>query len=184
MTRRWLASSFTGARERLTPPFAASSPPRWACGRWAIRRGHTEAKPWTDQTAGLRVAPSFADDRTRRAFTAPELATLIRASGDDWSPNGGSYGATLWDVVRLALLTGLRVAELADLRIRDLIADRTVIAVPGGKTRNARRDVPLPQVARDVIAARLAVLPDTSPDAALWPELPVLGLTGSRGGRV
>ena len=152
--------------------------------RWAIRRGHTETNPWTDQTAGLDVARSVADDRTKRAFTVPELVTLIRASGADWSPNGGGYGATLWDAVRLALLTGLRAAELADLRIRDLIEDRTVIAVPGGKTRNARRNVPLPQVARDVIAARLAVLPDTSPEAPLWPELPVLGLTDSRGGKL
>jgi integrase len=152
--------------------------------RWAIRRGHTDMNPWTDQTAGLDVARSLADDRTKRAFTVPELVTLIRASGSDWSPNGGGYGATLWDAVRLALLTGLRAAELADLRIRDLIEDRTAIAVPGGKTRNARRTVPLPQVARDVIAARLSVLPDRSPEAPLWPELPVLGLTGSRGGKL
>ena len=130
----------------------------------------------------MDVARGVGDDRTKRAFTVPELVTLIRASGADWAPNGGGYGAALWDAVRLALLR--RAAELADLRIRDLIEDRTVIAVPGGKTRNARRTVPLPQVACDVIAARLAVLPDTSPEAPLWPELPVLGLTGSRGGKL
>ena len=30
----------------------------------------------------------------------------------------------------------------------------------------------------------MADLPDTSPDAPLWPELPVLKLTGSRGGKL
>jgi hypothetical protein len=55
------------------------------------------------------------------------------------------------------------------------------IAVPKGKTRNARRLVPLPIAAREVLAARLTELPDTTPDASLWPELPVLDLTNSRG---
>ena len=151
--------------------------------RWAIRRGHTETNPWTDQTAGLGFTRSVADG-TKRAFTVPELVALIRATGDDWAPNGGGYGASLWDAVRLALLTGLRAGELADLRISDLIGNFTTISVPSGKTRNARRTVPLPQIARDVISARLAVLPDTSPGAPLWPELPVLGLTGSRGGKL
>jgi len=152
--------------------------------RWAIRRGHTEANPWTDQTAGLGQRQTDSHEPLKRAFTTPELVTLIRATGDDWAPNGGGYGATLWDATRLALLTGLRAGELADLRIRDLVEQRTAISVPSGKTRNARRIVPLPQAAQAVIAARVAELPDTSPDAPLWPEVPVLKLTSSRGAKL
>ena len=74
--------------------------------------------------------------------------------------------------------------ELADLRIRDLIEDQTVISVPKGKTKNARRLVPLPKMAQQVVAMRLAELPDKSPDAPLWPKLPYLRLTGSRGGKL
>ena len=152
--------------------------------RWAVRRGHTDANPWTDQTAGLAAHSPAAEDATKRAFTIPELVTLIRAKGDKWAPNGGGYGATLWDATRLALLTGLRAAELADLRIKDVIESGAVISVPRGKTVNAPRLIPLPKAAREVVSARLADLPDKSPDAPLWPEIPLLRLTNSRGGKL
>ena len=112
------------------------------------------------------------------------MAALLSASGSVWAPNGRGYGATLWDAVRLGLLTGLRIAELSDLRVKDLVDNQTVVSVPRGKTRNARRVVPLPIAAQQVVALRMADLPDTSPDAPLWPELPVLKLTGSRGGKL
>jgi integrase len=78
----------------------------------------------------------------------------------------------------------LRAAELADLRVRDLIQDGAVISITRGKNKNARRVVPLPQAAKAVIAARLADLPDTTPDAPLWPEIPITRLTESRGGKL
>jgi integrase len=154
--------------------------------KWAIRRGYTEGNPWTDQTAGMRRGANDGggEDDTKRAFTAPQLLTRIHAGERDWAPNGGGFAATLWDAVRLALLTGLRAAELADLRIRDLHNDRTVISVPKGKTKNARRMVPMPVLAQRVVEARIAVLPDQSPDAPLWPELAITRLTGSRGGKL
>ncbi len=151
--------------------------------RWAVRRGHIEINPWTDQTAGLS-RDRRKDDDAKRAFSAVELVSLLRATGGAWAPNGGGYGATLWDAVRLALLTGLRARELADLRVCDLTADKTVIRVRHGKTANASRHVPLPQGAQEVLKLRLRDLPDTSPDAPLWPELPVLTLTGSRGNKL
>jgi integrase len=132
----------------------------------------------------MRPSHSGGEEATKRAFTSSELATLISAGGASWAPNGGGYGATLWDAVRLALLTGLRAAELADLRIRDLVDGQTVISVPRGKTKNARRLVPLPRAAQQVIADRIAALPDISPDAPLWPEIPVTSLTASRGGKL
>lgn len=155
--------------------------------RWAIRRGHAEANPWAGQTAGLGTAKGSGSgeaDSDRRAYTTAELVTLLRATERDWAPNGGGYAATLWDATRLALLTGLRCAELADLRIRDIAGDHSAIHVPRGKTKNARRVVPLASLSHQIVAARLASLPDTSPDAPLWPELPILKLTGSRGGKL
>ncbi len=155
--------------------------------RWAMRRGHAEINPWAGQAAGLGAAKSNGSgeaDSDRRAYTTAELVTLLRATARGWAPNGGGYGATLWDAARLALLTGLRCAELADLRIRDIAEDRSAIHIPRGKTKNARRVVPLAPLGRQVLAARLASLPDTSPDAPLWPELPILALTNSRGGKL
>jgi integrase len=152
--------------------------------RWAIRRGHAVENPWTDQTAGLADSRGKDEEDAKRAFTPHELVTLLTASGPEWSPNGGGYGATLWDATRLALLTGLRAAELADLRIKDLTEDHTVVSLPKGKTKNAKRLVPLPKAARRIIEARLAELPDTSPEAPLWPEVPVTKLTNSRGNKL
>jgi integrase len=152
--------------------------------RWAIRRGYADSNPWTDQTAGMEVSKGGDGEDDKRAFSPSELVALIRATGDQWAPNGGGYASTLWDAVRLALMTGLRAAELADLRISDVIDAGTAIQVRGGKTKNARRRVPLPKLAQGVIAQRLANLPDTSPEAPLWPEVPVLELTNSRGGKL
>jgi hypothetical protein len=59
-----------------------------------------------------------------------------------------------------------------------------MVFVPKGKTKNACGFVPLPELARQVIAMRLAELPDTAPDAPLWPELPVTSLTGGGGGKL
>jgi integrase len=152
--------------------------------RWAIRKGHAEVNPWSDQTSGLGPASRDGAKGSKRAFTPAELVILLRTTGAGWAPNRGGYGATLWDATRLALLTGLRASELADLRVRDLTHDGAVISVTRGKNKNARRVVPLPQAARAVIAARLADLPDTTPDAPLWPELPITRLTESRGGKL
>jgi integrase len=152
--------------------------------RWAVRRGHAEMNPWSDQTAGIKVASRGNREDTKRPFAVAEQVALLRADGSAWAPNGGGYAATLWDALRLGLLTGLRIGELADLRVRDLVEDRTVVSVPRGKTRNARRLVPLPVAAQQVVAMRLADLPDATPDAPLWPELPMLKLTGSRGGKL
>ena len=152
--------------------------------KWAIRKGHTDTNPWTEQTAGLGPAPEDEGSAGKRAFTDAELATLLRATGDSWAPQRGGYGATLWDATRLALLTGLRASELANLRIRDLILDGKAVSVVRGKTKNARRTVPLPMTAQVVIKERLAELPDTSPDAWLWPELPIAQATNSRGDKL
>ena len=93
------------------------------------------------QSGQLPIAHLDHRHRTSPRTSRRQLAPVTFLSGTrvtflsvtyNWSPNGGGYGTT-----RLASLTGLRAAELADLRIRDLVEDRTAIAVPGGKTRNA-----------------------------------------------
>jgi integrase len=185
VTRR-LAGQFVEHRLAEVSPAAVqrevSSP--MGLWRWALRKGHADLNPWADQAAGLGDRRRDPSEVVKRPFTTRELVALLRAAGDDWAPNGGGYGATLWDAVRLALLTGLRAAELADLRVCDLIEGGRVIVVPKGKTRNAARRVPLPTVAQQVLAERLAGLPETSAEAPLWPEIPITKLTGSRGGKL
>jgi integrase len=185
VTRR-MAGEFIAWRVAQVSPAAVKREASTMMGlwRWGVRRGHTDLNPWVDQTAGLRVSADNDEDTAKRAFTVPEVVTLLRATGSDWAPNGGGYGATLWDATRLALLSGLRAGELADLRVRDVIEGGTAVSIRRGKTKNAPRLVPLPKVAQRVLAARLASLPDHTPDAPLWPEIPFLGLTNSRGGKL
>jgi integrase len=152
---------------------------------WGLDKGLAEVNPWTRQTRDLTARRGRrrddAEDSTKRPYNTAELVALLRAKGSDWAPNGGGYGPALWDAVRLGLLTGLRISEMADLRIGDVEEDGTVVRVHEGKTDNAARIVPLCDAARQVVAARLAALPDQNPAAPLWPELPVSRADGRRG---
>jgi integrase len=154
--------------------------------RWAMRRGHVDLNPWADQTGGLsapRVATDIRD-APERGYTSAELVVLLSAGADDLAPNGGGYAATFWDLIRLSLLTGARPGELLGLRIMDVIQNGTAIALAatprGGKTKNARRIVPLHRYAAQVVSARLAGLADRSTEAPLFPEVPIQGGDGSR----
>lgn len=153
--------------------------------RWALRGDHAAQNPWTDQASSLpdpRRARHAGDDREdgKRPYSPAELVALLKATGKDWSPNGGGYGATLWDMLRLGLLTGCRADELASLRVADFV-DGTSIRIRMGKTGNARRTLPLHAAAQRVLVERLAQLPDTAPTAPLFPEIPAQGPDQKRG---
>jgi integrase len=153
--------------------------------RWALRRGYVETNPWSDQTAGLKSLREDEHGSRERAFTTAELVTLLHAGNADLAPNRGALGATFWDAIRLALLTGTRASELVDMTVAGVIEDGTALAVAGdptrrGKTAAASRIVPLHSIAQGVLKARLASLKDLSPDAPLWPELPPGGANKSR----
>lgn len=153
--------------------------------RWARRRGEVQVTPWEDQMAALpkrrRTGDAEDDDDRKRPFRPAELVALLRADGPAWAPNGGGYAATLWDATRLGLLTGLRANELAGLTVGDVVDDGKALRVRGGKTANAARTVPLCAPAAAVVKQRLASLPDQSPKAPLWPEVPPQGPDGRRG---
>ncbi len=156
-------------------------------GLWrdARRRGLVETIPWEDQAAALgrtRRGPlDEDDDDTKRPYHPAELVALLRADGDAWAPNGGGYGAALWDITRLGLLTGCRASELANMTVADVLAAGQALRVRRGKSTNAPRVIPLCEPAARVVAMRLASLSDQAANAPLWPEVPVDSRTGSRG---
>jgi integrase len=77
------------------------------------------------------------------ALTDDQIRKLWQSAGDF-----GSFGG----LVRLALLTGLRRGELAQLeRTRDLLADRIVVQPEHAKS-GAQHEVPLTDVMRRLIA--------------------------------
>ncbi len=118
--------------------------------RWAVRRGYAEANPWADQTAGLKATRAGEDaGASKRAYATPELVALLHAGRDALAPSRGGYAATLWDVIRLGLLTGARANEVLSLTFGDVIEDGTAIATSAkGKTDSAPRIIPLHPYAR------------------------------------
>jgi integrase len=112
---------------------------------WCVSRGFIAFNP----LAGLRRPMRTRAERLKaasnggRALSDDEIRQLWQAAG-----SFGAFGG----LVRLALLTGLRRGELAQLeRARDLLADRIVVRPEHAKT-GAQHEVPLTDLMRQVIA--------------------------------
>lgn len=56
------------------------------------------------------------------------------------------------DLFRVGLVTGARVTEIAKVTATETKEDGSIFLISGGKTDNARRVVPVPHVARPIIA--------------------------------
>lgn len=69
--------------------------------RWAIRRGHVENNPWTNQ--GVSKVDVVAQQEEKRPFTPEELRSL---------PLPGPRDHVLSDLMRMALFLGARINEI------------------------------------------------------------------------
>lgn len=124
--------------------------------QWLMRRGHAAKNPWERQSLKAKKVRTEAGDGAKRPFTDEEVATIL----------AGATG-TLAHLCRLAALSGMRLGEMADLRVRN-VRDG-VIRVASGKTDAATRDVPIHRDAAALVAARCA---GKEPDAYVFHELP------------
>jgi len=120
---------------------------------WMDRRNDLGPNPWKQQQRPSRATDLSAD---KRPFRDDEVIALL----------GGETSRTLHDAMRLALLTGMRLSEIARLRVRDVSAE--VISVADSKTRAGVRKVPLHPALAALVARRCA---DKEPDAFLLEEL-------------
>ncbi|AFW02316.1 hypothetical protein BAR24_12280 [Gluconobacter oxydans] len=153
---------------------------------WLERKGYSEANPWLGATKGLKRRAEKEEKRDReREYTEAELIALLQANPDAHRRWG--YGAVLFDLVRLGLLTGARQNELASLTRERIQPPETEGALPMivvtsevAKTRNSRRRIPLHPLAQKIIKERLEALEDRSDDAPLFPECPPGGPDGKR----
>lgn len=142
--------------------------------RWAMKRGHlpyAKETPWDEQApSGKEVLAAKAP---RRPFTPEELRKLLEAA-----PMGKPMG----DIIRVAVLTGVRLEEVASLEASQVAPDARWYEIRKGKTDNAPRIVPLVGMASEVVLARLQKVPNGA--GPLFPELPVRASTGRRGGSI
>ena len=126
--------------------------------------------PWDRQ--GPRGDEIEAAKKARRNYKPEEVAKLFAAKAE---------GTMLGDIIRIALLTGVRLEELAGLDCSAVDPEARWYTVKKGKTNNAARVVPLVDVAQRVVLRRLEAVDRTGP---LFPELPLRKSTGKRGGMV
>lgn len=144
--------------------------------RWAKQRGilpYTSDTPWDDQAPSQKEVK--AASKKRRPFTADETKKLLAAA-----PAGEALG----DMVRVALLTGVRLEEVAALDAAQVDTKASFYTILKGKTENAERIVPLTSMAHDVIAKRLEAANEKAKGGPLFPEVPLRESTGKRGGAI
>ncbi|SDX99842.1 Site-specific recombinase XerD [Albimonas donghaensis] len=126
---------------------------------WAIERGlldRNSDNPWV-----LKRTVRLAKDTVqgREDFSGEEVVKLLAAC-----PRGGRMG----DAMRLALVTGCRSDELGQVRLTDLDGDGRGFRIREGKTENAARWLPLPEVVQELVSARLAASPSNADGRLFW----------------
>lgn len=114
--------------------------------RWAVRRGDLDRnpmdgmiKPGAEGGARERV---LSDDEIRHLWNALPQALVRTIDGQR--------------ILKLCLITGQRVGEVAGMRVTELDLTRALWAIPGSRTKNATpHSVPLSDVALDIIEEAL-----------------------------
>ncbi|AWN35837.1 DUF6538 domain-containing protein [Methylobacterium radiodurans] len=133
---------------------------------------------------GTKLVVDARAEEKRQSFSPGDLKAIfgtgVYQSGE--RPRGGGGEAAFW-LPLLALLSGARQGELAQLRIMDLAQDREVgvwlldISTAGGrsiKTASSRRKIPVhPELERiGLLRYRQSLLDSgAKPDASLWPHV-------------
>ncbi|MEQ9695100.1 tyrosine-type recombinase/integrase [Shimia sp. SDUM112013] len=77
-------------------------------------------------------------------------------------------GELLGDIFRVALVTGARASEVAKVKVGDTKDDGSVFFIGEGKTKNARRVVPVPEVAQPLIQRLRKAAKDAGEDRLFY----------------
>lgn len=146
----------------------------WAITDRRILRGKGGAaipNPWVSEEQGVSRKRTNKAKKTRKtdAFTADEVAKLFNAEAE--------WGTRKADILRLALVTGVRADEVASLELMHVEPDGSGFTIPEGKTPNARRFIPLVDDAQRLLAERVEVVANAQGDTPreeqrLFPEWP------------
>ncbi len=113
---------------------------------WLRRRGHaseTERNVWAEQAPAKQKAAE-GEGGAERPFSDAEVSLLL----------GSPLDSLMDDFLRVALLSGLRRAEIGNLTVGDVQGG--VFVVQRGKTAAARRRVPVHPDLAGIIAERCA----------------------------
>ncbi len=130
----------------------------WAYLGGKGKKGFT-SNPWLGKKLKEEPAGFGGDDPTdKRPFTEAEARTLIEGITDK----------TVADMQAIAALSGMRISEIVALKVKHIEDD--VFAVPGTKTKNAKRMTPIHPALSEIIARRCK---GKEPNDFLIEELPI-----------
>lgn len=136
---------------------------------WAYSHHHLPEgpNPW-DNPKGVRKAAKSKEPK--RDMYSPDEATAIMKA----LPRGHHLG----DVFRLSLVTGCRADELAKVRLGDVAEDASHFVIREGKTVNAQRTIPVPEIAQALLKARLDAAAKTEGADRIFHEIPIRKSSG------
>ncbi|AZO77229.1 MULTISPECIES: hypothetical protein [unclassified Bosea (in: a-proteobacteria)] len=150
---------------------------------YMVKRWGQGDNPWTDQRVAKRKVRSEADllegthSADKRPFTDAEVKTLLAGVGRGPVVLKGSVATVLPDFCKVAALTGMRVDEIASLRVSDV--GEHAFTVPRSKTvAGFRRIVPIHPDLADIVTTRAK---DKKPGDYLFHELPEQKADSKRG---
>lgn len=135
---------------------------------WLDKSLGIRPNPWVRKSLpkpkAHRVSPD-GPDGPERPFTDDEMLTLLSGAAD----------RDLGDLMKIAALSGMRLEEIGQLRVKDCRDDN--FAIHRGKTSAAVRTVPIHSALKSAVATRVKTKRD---DAFIFPDMPNTGWDGNR----
>lgn len=130
-----------GLADKTVRRYVSSYSALW---RWLVQRGLAQVNPWLNQLPSKVTHhggedSAFAEDAEERAFTNAEVALVIAQAPD----------RTIRDLSLVAALSGMRLEEIAQLRVMDsaqggiFCEGKSAFQVRRGKTAAAKRTIPI-----------------------------------------
>ena len=134
---------------------------------WAIENGHLGRKaqnPW-EFRKGVRRSEGRRE-QVRQDYQPDEFSALLKAT---------TRGTKEGDLIRLAIATGCRADELATMTSDQARKDGSGFYLNGGKTKNARRFIPVVGGVRALLQARMEA---HAASGRVFPEWPIRPASG------
>lgn len=123
---------------------------------WMMQRGHIENNPLLNVWRGHKLGKKSkrAEEDPRRPWNDAELTVILTA---DWGTET-KLGPAIRDLIRLALLSGVRLDEICEWKADMVERDDVGLWINNrvGKSRAARRRFPLHPIAVPIIERLLA----------------------------
>jgi integrase len=144
--------------------------------KWLTKNGVLDrdaSSPWAGKSLAKPKYWQKADDEKDepRPFTEDEMKALLAGNAD----------ADLSDLMRIAALSGLRLEEIGQLRVKDCVDE--VFNIRRSKTPAGVRKVPIHSALRAIVAKRTKDAEtgdDLDPEAFIFPDFPESGWDNSR----